>query len=88
MAVNVCKQCGQPKPDNFWTICSACLEANAAYAKETERLAYSFRQEFARKPPSGVKAPELRRPSEQRGRKARYARALPYQQKDDDDDDD
>lgn len=84
--MNVCKQCGQPKPDNFWTICSACLEANAAYAKETERLAYSLRQEFARKPPGGFKVPELRRPSEQRGRKARYARTLPHQREDEDDD--
>ena len=84
--MNVCKQCGGQKPDNFWTICSACLEANSAYAKEAERLAYSFRQEFARKPPGSFKVPELRRPSEQRWRKARYARTLPHQQEDGDDD--
>lgn len=83
--MNVCRQCGRRKIDDLWKTCFACMEANAKYRIESERLAYAVRQEFARCPPGGVKAPELRRPSEQRGRKARYARSLPYQQEDRDD---
>jgi predicted amidophosphoribosyltransferase len=81
-----CKQCGKPKDDNGWTICGSCQRKNIEYAKQCERLAYEIRQEFARCPPARMQPPELRRPSERRGRKERYARALPYQHEDEPDD--
>lgn len=72
--IRVCKQCGYPKPDNGWLICGACEQKNIDYDKQCEADAYRIRQQFANSPPARMAPPELRRPSEMRGRKLRNPR--------------
>lgn len=81
-----CTQCGNPKPDNGWTICGECCTRNIAYRHECERLAHSIRQEYLRSPPARMQPPELRRPSEMRGRKARSPAVIAHLMESDDDD--
>lgn len=71
-----CKQCGQPKPENGWTICGECQAKNIEYEKRCEEYARSVRQEFMRSAPG--RCCEClpgggHRRSEMRGRKARHA---------------
>lgn len=73
-----CRQCGKPKPDTGWKICAACYEANVKYRAASDETARKIRQEFQESPPSAMQPPELRRPSETRGRKARPANLAPY----------
>lgn len=66
-----CVQCGDAKPDNGWTICGGCERKNIGYRKQCDKYAYDVRQQFALRPPSRMMPPELRQPSEMRGRKLR-----------------
>ena len=79
-----CKQCGNSKSDNGRTICGDCERKNIEYRKQCERYAYQLRQEFAVSPPARMMPPELRRPSEMRGRKARSPRVIAESMEDDD----
>lgn len=69
-----CKQCGAAKADNGWTICGGCERKNIEYREQCEKQAYAVCQQFALSPPSRMMPPELRRPSEMRGRKSRSAK--------------
>lgn len=73
-----CRQCGKAKPDNGWTVCAACFDANIAYRKASDALARRMHRDFQQSPPSPMRPHELRRPSEMRGRKARPAYLAPY----------
>lgn len=72
--MNRCKQCGADKADNGWKICGQCEQKNIDYEKQWQKDAYQIRQEYAKSPPARMSPPELRRPSEMRGRKSRSAR--------------
>jgi predicted amidophosphoribosyltransferase len=73
-----CTQCGEIKPDTGWKICAACFERNQRYRHECDELAMRLHHEFQDSPPSKQQPPELRRPSETRGRKSRAAILAPY----------